>query len=55
MGRTLTFVVIIIMLLASTSLSVSTSLDGSVDSLNTNEKKWTFMFYGDGDWTGGWA
>ncbi len=54
MGRTLTFVVIIIMLLASTSLSVSTSLDGFVDSLNTNEKKWTFMFYGDGDWTGGW-
>ncbi len=31
------------------------SLGDSVKSQNSDQKKWTFMFYGDGDWVGGWA
>lgn len=54
MKKILIFILIITINLASISPVVSLSTDNIAYSLNTDEKKWTLMFYGDGDWPGGW-
>lgn len=54
MKKILAFILIIIVNLVSVSSALSITTDDPIDSLNTNEKKWTLMYYGDGDWEGGW-
>ena len=54
MEKTLIFALIVMINIASISSAISVSTDDIIDSLNTEEKKWTLMFYGDGDWYGGW-
>jgi len=54
MKKILIFALIIIINLASISSAISVSNNEIIDSSNAEDKKWTLMFYGDGDWWGGW-
>lgn len=48
------FALLIMIIVPSISSAISVSRDEFVLSKDNYEKKWTLMFYGDGDWYGGW-
>ena len=48
------FIILAIAITSSISCLSTTSSAEYIETYNLEPKKWTLMFYGDGDWPGGW-